>query len=409
LPLLSMPHGARGAVLAVAVLGAGLVATSTAAAAPPSLEVVTGGLANPRGLTVGPDGQIWVAEAGSGGTGACITGPEGGQSCYGPTGAITTVDPRSGARKQVVSGLPSLAAPSGATAGHDAIGPQDVSFGRRGAFFTVGLGADPAVRDTLGDAGGDFAWLYRLGRHGVKKIADLGAYEAENNPDGNTEEGGVDTNPFSVDATGRQLLVSDAGGNDLLGVSKKRGHEIVTLATFAGGVTPFPDLGPMAPPDFPPPGTPVPYQAVPTGVVRGPDGAAYLGQLTGFPFPVGAANVFRVAGQGEPQVIASGFTTIVDIGYHDGNGYVLQISSNGLLAPPPLGGKLIQIAPDGTQTDLAAGRLEQPTGMTIAPNGDIYVSNNGGSPKDGEIVRISAASDDHGGRKHGKKHRKHRQ
>jgi hypothetical protein len=59
------------------------------------------------------------------------------------------------------------------------------------------------------------------------------------------------------------------------------------------------------------------------------------------------------------------------------------------------------------------GQLEEPTGMTIAPNGDIYVSNNGGSATDGQVVRIRAASDDHGekghgGKKHGKKHRKHR-
>ncbi len=192
----------------------------------------------------------------------------------------------------------------------------------------------------------------------------------------------------------------------------RRSHTIVTLAVFPFGTAPFPDLGPMPPPNSPPPGTPVPVQPVPTGVVRGPDGAAYLGQLTGFPFPVGAANVFRVAGQGEPQVIASGFTNIVDIGYADGNGYVLQISSNGLLVPPgtPVGGKLIKVAPDGTQTDLAAGRLEQPTGMTIAPNGDIYVSNNGGSGSDGEIVRIHQDGGDEPGhgKKHGKKHRKHR-
>ena len=273
----------------------------------------------------------------------------------------------------------------------------------------MGLGADPAARTAFGDAADELASLFRLGHHGVKKIADLGDYEAENNPDGgDPAQGGVDTNPFSVDATGRQILVSDAGGNDLLGVSKTRGHEIVTLATFAGGMAPFPDLGPMAPPNSPPPGTPIPYQAVPTGVVRGPDGAAYLGQLTGFPFPVGAANVYRVAGQGEPEVIASGFTNIVDIGYHAGNGYVLQISAAGLLSGQPAGA-LFQVAPDGTKTELVPGQLTQPTGMTIAANGDIYVSNNGGSPTDGEVVRIRAASGDHGGTGHGgEKHRKHR-
>ncbi len=36
-----------------------------------------------------------------------------------------------------------------------------------------------------------------------------------------------------------------------------------------------------------PPGTKIPMQAVPNSVVQGPDGAWYVGQLTGFPFPVG--------------------------------------------------------------------------------------------------------------------------
>ena len=79
----------------------------------------------------------------------------------------------------------------------------------------------------------------------------------------------------------------------------------------------------------------------------------------------------------------------------------------------PVGGKLIQMAEDGTQTELVPGQLEQPTGMTIASNGDIYVSNHGGSATDGQVVPIRAASDDrgakgHGAKKNGKKHRKHR-
>ena len=52
-------------------------------------------------------------------------------------------------------------------------------------------------------------------------------------------------------------------------------------------------------------------EAVPTSVVEGPDGAFYVGQLTGFPFPVGGANVYRVRPGKAPTVYASGFTNIV--------------------------------------------------------------------------------------------------
>jgi hypothetical protein len=50
---------------------------------------------------------------------------------------------------------------------------------------------------------------------------------------------------------------------------------------------------------------------VPNAVTIGPDGAYYVGQLTGFPFIPGAANVFRVpAGGGAPTPFLTGFTKV---------------------------------------------------------------------------------------------------
>ena len=55
-----------------------------------TLQVIASGLFNPRGLDFGPDGaQLYVAEAGSGGTGPCIVGSDGLTKCYGATGAVT--------------------------------------------------------------------------------------------------------------------------------------------------------------------------------------------------------------------------------------------------------------------------------------------------------------------------------
>src|SRR5579884_1846748 len=53
------------ALLATALLGS---MPSAQAAAAPTLSVVASGLENPRGLTVGPDDQLYVAEGGLGGT-----------------------------------------------------------------------------------------------------------------------------------------------------------------------------------------------------------------------------------------------------------------------------------------------------------------------------------------------------
>ena len=50
------------------------------------------------------------------------------------------------------------------------------------------------------------------------------------------------------------------------------------------------------------------------GRAVGPDGEYYVGQLTGGPFAVGIANVYRVPPEGgDPEVFESGFTNIVDI------------------------------------------------------------------------------------------------
>ena len=76
------------------------------------------------------------------------------------------------------------------------------------------------------------------------------------------------------------------------------------------------------------PGNTVTVQAVPTAVAEGPDGWIYAGQLTGAPFPQGAANVYRVASEGgTPEVYASGFTNIIDIAFGpDGNIYVTTVT-----------------------------------------------------------------------------------
>lgn len=369
-------RGALLACLAVALAGA---APAAAHDRGQEVGVVAKGLDNPRGMAFGPDGGLYVAEAGRGGTDCVFPSPEGeGNNCFGTTGAITRVDAWHGGQQRVVEGLPSIAAPDGSAG----IGPSDISFRKRGrALFTVRLGGNPALRQQFPQAAG-MAKLYAL-KHGgeIKPIADIGAFEAANNPDADQPSSAVDTNPNSVDASGRKVAVADAGGNDLLAVSKRAG--ISVLAVFGFFTSP-------APPGIPdvPEGTPLPTQPVPTSVVRGPDGAHYLGQLTGFPFPVGAANVWRVAPGSAPRVYASGFTQITDLAFgRDGSLYVLEIAT-GSMAGPPTPGALIRVAPDGTRTELAPGTLTSPTGLVLGPHA-AYASNHGAEAGAGEVVRIA--------------------
>ena len=351
---------------------------TTAAAA--TWQVVVSGLDNPRGLAFGPEGGLYIAQAGRGGDGPCGPGPEGTR-CYGNSGAISRYDPKTGNLTDVVTGLPSLATEEGEMF---AIGPNDLSLhGRGNLMFTIGFGGDPGTRQAV--FGPDGAKLARLGRATPggkwRLLQDLGQSEADHNPAGDE----VDSNPYGILALQGKQIVADAGANALVQV--RDNGAISALATFANRMVDAPPFLGL------PPGTQIPMDAVPTSVALGPDGNYYVGQLTGFPFPVGAANIYRVpAGGGAPTVFASGFTHIVDLTFGpDGSLYVVEIAKNGLLAAfngNDWTGALIRIAPDGTRTELVPGALTAPGGVAVGSDGALYVTNNAIFSNIGEVIRI---------------------
>lgn len=368
----TIPTRRRAALLAC---GTALTVTLVPAAAnaDASAATVATGLDNPRGLEFAPNGALYVAESGRGGDGPCFAGPEGGEVCFGTTGAVTRI--REDEQSRVLSGLPSIAARDGSAA----IGPSDVSFqGAGGMYFTVGLGADPAMREQLPPPGqDDNGWLLR-GRQAQQdwaQVADIAGFEATVNPDG----GEVDSNPNSVAALPGGRAVVDAGGNSLVWVAAK--GDVSTLAVF-----------PERPADAPPllglpPGTQIPMDSVPTSVVRGPDGAFYVGELTGFPFPKGAARVYRVVPGQEPEVFAEGFTNIIDIGFAaDGTLYVLEHAHNGLLSGDPTGA-LIRVNSNGSHEIVMSQGLTYPGGLALRGS-TAYVSNCGQCAGDGTVLRI---------------------
>ena len=362
----------RSHLLLVVVLLAALMSLGgVAAAATPSLEVVASGLDNPRGLAISKSGSIYVAEAGRGGAGPCVASPEGeGDVCIGSTGGVTKI--WRGGQRRIVTGLPSVAGADGS-----ATGPHDIALKPwGGSYVIVGLGGSPETRSAFGPLGTGLGHLYSLSYSGkARAIADLTAYEAANDPDGE----GVDSNPYSVTTRWGKAVVADAGANALVNVSHKR---LSTAAVFPSRVVPAPAGIPDLPPELP-------MQAVPTSVVTGPDGALYVGQLTGFPFPVGEAKIYRVVPGKAPKVYAEGFTNVIDIAFdRRGNLYVLEITKNGLLSGDTTGA-LYRVSRKGGAPKLVVSEgLDGPGGLAISHWGDIFISNHSTEVGTGEVVRL---------------------
>jgi len=374
--MLNQCGGPKRIVFSNAVVAA-LALTQIVAAE--TVQTVASGLDNPRGLNFAPDGALYVAEAGRGGGGQCAPGPEGTR-CYGTSGAITRIDLRNGQKRRVASELPSLAS----EAGDFAIGPHDITFlGLGSASITIGFSGDPRDRQfQFGAGGAGLAQLAGVSASGNWRLEnDLGLYESANNPAGDE----IDSNPYGMLQLPGKLIIADAGANDLIQVNAN--GSITTLAIFPDRLEDAPDFLGL------PPGTKIPMDAVPTNVSLGPDGYYYVGQLTGFPFPAGGANVYRVApGGGTPEVHAGGFSAIVDTAFGpDGSLYVLQLARNGLLDGFIFNnwtGALIRVEPNGTRTELAAGQLIAPGGVAVGGDGNIYVTVNSIYPGTGAVLRI---------------------
>jgi hypothetical protein len=224
-----------------------------------------------------------------------------------------------------------------------------------------------------------FGRIVKIGRHEFfSPRADIWGFERAINPDKVIGNPAVDSNPVDLLRDGSTVVVADAGGNAIDTVDQYGGIRALTVFANRPGV-PNPFGGP-----------PISMQTVPTSVAKGRDGQYYVSQLTGFPFPVNGANIYRVnPTTGAQSVFASGFTNLMDLAFgRHGTLYALEIDHNGLLNPGAEGA-LFAVSPDGTKRRIAlpAGSLTFPGGIAVDDD-DIYVTTNAGSPGGGQVVRI---------------------
>jgi hypothetical protein len=355
--------------------------------------VVASGLNNPRKIFLGTDGAVYVVEAGTGGRSKCL-GTGTNRTCVGLTGSIARIV--DGAPERVVTGLFSGARPNG----DRAQGPADVLV-RAGTYYVLLQGAtiDSRGVNALGPDAVTASDLISTptGKAAPAVIVNLAAFEAARNPDRGAGPGAklgsppLDSNPYAFTDYRGGFAIADAGGNDLLWLGPD--GEVSVLAVFPirnAKITKETAEQLRLPATV----TSVKAQSVPSSVAVGPDGALYVGELTGVPFERGSARIWRVVPGEKKTVYASGFTSISDLAFDGDDLLVLEIAADGLLEPDSPGA-LIRLAPDGTRTEIASKGLVSPTGVAVG-NGSIYISNYGisrgsGPGPHGELVSLPSA------------------
>jgi hypothetical protein len=374
--------GGIGLGLVVAVSGGSAASARVAA---PRLQVVASNLDNPRKLFVAPDGSVYVVLAGVGGNNGsqiCL------QTCVGETGSVVRIS--GGVVKPVLTGLGSHALPGG----RDAEGPvAAMPSGSELVVLMQDMQIDTKGVNEVGLANAGELLTSPPGKLAPHVIADLAAYEAAHNPDHGAGPGptyaqpSIDSDPYGFVPYRGGYAVVDAAGNDLLQVSPA--GKVSLLAVFP---TQSIRLTAAERKQHRPPAPAVlPVQSVPSALALGPDGALYVGELTGWPYRIGSARVWRLVPGKKPKVFATGFTNISDLAFDGKDMLVLEIASKGIQNPASTGA-LIRVSPGGKRTVLAAKGLVFPTGVAVG-KGWIYISNYGtypgtGAAPHGELVRL---------------------
>src|SRR5829696_7454520 len=365
----TLPRSSNPVSVVVAVLASMLLMTSmvrpaaaqdaTPAASPSAGAVVdiASGLTNPRGMTWGADGTLYVALAGNGGTspavGEPLPPPAGPEAGGGPSAAVAQIG-SDGCPVAVATGLPSSLDLLGSV-----VGVSDVAIlGDQLYALVAGGGGSHGNPDQP-------AGLYRVFADGsYEVVADLGAWRRANPV----------ARPAEVEPDGQWYGMVAAPDGSALWIVESNGGQIVTV-TPDGTITRVADLSEGHP--------------VPTGIALAPDGGVYVGYLTAFPFLDGTSRVDRVAPDGTVSTVWTGLSMITGIAVGpEGTLFAAEMATGdpaSMEEPPfqPFTGRVVrQTTSDGLE--------EVATGMLFPVN--LRFSSVGADNGEGVILRLDAAT-----------------
>jgi hypothetical protein len=332
-----------------------------------NISVFASGFNNPRGLKFGPDGYLYVAEGGAGGSlstiGQCTQANGVGPYTGDFTARILKVAPN-GSVSTVVDGLPS--SQTNPASGSLTSGVADVAF-VKGMLYAIlaGAGCSHGLNGTNNA-------VIRVNSDGTwAQVANLSAFQKAH------QVANPEPDDFEPDGTWYGMI---AAGGTLYAVEPNHGE--LDAITTDGQIKRVADISHFQ------------GHIVPTAIVDGGQNF-FVGNLERFPIQGDTSKILKITRTGEITTVAIDFSTILGLAFDNKHRLYVLENTTGNPFPTPGTGKILRIDGKHKYTEIATG-LNLPTAMTFGPDGNLYVSNWGFGPPPvgmGEVVKVTLPRD----------------
>jgi plastocyanin/sugar lactone lactonase YvrE len=319
-----------------------------AAAAPTKVSVYGTGLFNPKGMTFGPDGTLYVAESGPpGDVKVPLPVNFGGSGPIGTRASVSKIPAGGGPAQKFVKGLPNI----GLYGGVEMLGAASVTM-FHGQLYEVAAGhmtVSPKLSRVTADGK-------------LVKVADVGKFNDDNPPPKENGDAVPMGNPYDMVAVGDHLFISDGNYNSIIEATPATG-KLRLLKYFR-----------------PDPTT--------VGLAVGPDGDIYIAQYGNAPYLPGSGQIDKITPGGKlTKGAVTGLTTPIDMAFApDGTMYVLQYAAQFNAKKKRYvenTGGLFRIGKDGSKTPIVT-HMMFPTALEFGKDGALYATNFGNEANHGE-------------------------